>query len=104
MPPLLPSSGAINVNTIRSYLGISTGLDLNSAEIRRIRGDSKGIPYTQNPVNMSDLYGANVRGQAEYRPVNGVINGYIYRIRVNYCIARPNKFQQSYDGGYVWRR
>lgn len=77
MPPLLPSSGKIDIATIQSYLGISGKKTLNDHDLRRIRGDKTGIPVSQNPFSMNDLHGANVQPESHYTGAPGYIAGYL---------------------------
>lgn len=77
MPPLLPSSGAIDIATIRSYLGLSSSQSMDDYVVRRIRADSKGIATSQNPITMDELHGANVRSAGEYTGSTGYISAYV---------------------------
>lgn len=76
MPPLLPSSGTIDMATVRSWLGTgATGM--NDYAVRRVRADSKGIQLSQNPISMDDLHGAFVRTSGEYTDATGYVYSYL---------------------------
>jgi hypothetical protein len=77
MPPLLPSSGAIDIATIRSYLGLSSSQSMDDYVVRRIRADSKGTYIYSNPISLDELHGANVLTASEYTGSTGYISSYV---------------------------
>jgi hypothetical protein len=76
---ILPSSGSIDMGTIKSYLNLnsSSSINLNGYDVRRIRSDKQGIPVSQNPINLDQFHGANVLTNNNYFGSPGYVYGAI---------------------------